>query len=372
MSRFLILGTGSAQRDYVELLKQQGHYVVGFSYRHEGEALPLLDQFEQINIIDKEAVYQYALAHQIDVVYSVGSDLAMPTVGYVNDRMHNGCFVTEQIASLMQDKSLFRTFLRQHSIPSISFRIINTEADLTGWGIYPAIVKPVDSQGQRGVGRANDSNELRKLYREALTYSRTKTVIAEQYIDGEEISVNGFLYKGKLIYCFISDRRVVEGFTGGLVKGHNFPTKASQEEQRQAAQLVSQVAQAIGLADGPIYFQMKRQGGKVYIIEGTPRFDGCHIWRLIHQRYGINLLHMTTELLLTGSLQTIPAVVEPKKRADILDFYIQSPYTPFDETQCPIHPQALYRQLSYADGEQIRPINGKAEKVGYQLIQLTI
>lgn len=372
MSRYLILGTGSAQRDFVEALKVKGHYVVGASYRHEGTALDVLDQFELINITDKEGLLTYAREHQIDKVYSVGSDLSMPTIGYINDRMHNGCFVTEQIAQIMQDKSKFRSFLQEKNIRSIHFQIIRDASDLDTWTLFPAIIKPVDSQGQRGVATVYDAEQLRQCYEQALSFSRSKTVIVEQYIGGQEISVNGFLYHGQLVYCFISDRRVVEGFTGGLVKGHDFPTVLTSDEQQQAHDLVAQVAQTIGLNDGPIYFQMKCEKGQVYIIEGTPRFDGCHIWQLIRQRYGIDLLQLTIELLEKGELTSIPSVIEPVHQADILDFYIQPPFEPFDESQCVKHPHCMFRQLSYQQGEAIRPINGKAEKVGYQLIQYAL
>lgn len=372
MSKFVILGTGSAQADIVEKLRAKGHYVVGMSYRHEGEALPILDYFEQINIIDKEAVYRYAMDHDVDVVYSVGSDLAMPTVGYVNDRMHCGCFVTEEMAELMQDKSKFRTFLQNKHIKSIPFRVLRSEEDLAGWNLYPCIVKPVDSQGQRGVAEAFDADDLLVCYREALSYSRSGNVIVEQYIGGEEISVNGYMYQGKLQYAFVSDRRVVEGYTGGLVKGHDFPTRCTEDEQRQARDLVTAVAEAIGLENGPIYFQMKHEDGQVYIIEGTPRFDGCHIWMLIKQRYGIDLMDMTIELLSTGKISHLPDVSEPENRADILDFYIQTPNRPFDATLCAEHPYCKYNYLSYKHGDIIRPINGKAEKVGFQLLQYSI
>lgn len=373
MSKVVVLGVAGPQTDFIKLLKEKGHYVVGMSYRKEGVGLPFVDEFREINIIDKKCILKFVNENDVDVVYSVGSDLAMPSVGYVNDKVGKSGFVSEKIALTMIDKSMFRKFLAENNIQNIKFKVANTIEDLNDWNCFPAIVKPTDSQGQRGVNKANNEAELRAYFDEALKYSKSQTVIVEQFIDGKEISVNGYMYDGEMVYGFISDRRVVEEFSGGLVKGHDFPSKASGTEKEEALLLVKKVALRLGYNNGPIYFQMKYKGGHVYIIEGTPRIDGCHIWRLIKQRYGIDLLSMTTEHLLTGKIENLHVCKEPVGQRDVLDFFLGRPYAPFDYNK---YSKGLddneYFEFYYKDGEIVRPVNGKAEKVGYCLKRMVL
>ncbi|MDO5341875.1 MAG: ATP-grasp domain-containing protein [Bacteroidia bacterium] len=373
MSKIVVLGVAGPQTDFIKLLKEKGHYVVGMSYRKEGVGLSFVDEFCEINITDKEAILKFVEDNDIDVVYSVGSDLAMPSVGYVNDRTGRGGFVTEEIALTMQDKSKFRKFLSENKIQTIKYRASKTINDLDEWDCFPAIVKPTDSQGQRGVNVANNREELKACFEEAYKHSKSQTVIVEQYIDGKEISVNGYMYEGELVYGFISDRRVVEGFSGGLVKGHDFPSKAGDSEKEEALALVKKVSVSIGYNNGPIYFQMKYKDGHAYIIEGTPRFDGCHIWRLIKQRYGVDLLSIATEHLLTGGVEKMPLFEEPIGQIDVLDFFLEKPNLPFAENE---YDSGLkgnkYFEFYYKDGEVVRPVNGKADKVGYCLKQIIL
>lgn len=370
MSKIVVLGVAGPQTDFIKLLKEEGHCVVGMSYRKEGIGLSFVDEFREINITDKESILKFVEDNNVDVVYSVGSDLAMPSVGYVNDRVGKGGFVTEEIALTMQDKSMFRRFLTDKNIQSIKYRVCKTISDLNDWDCFPAIVKPTDSQGQRGVNKANNKEELKVCFEEAYKHSKSQTVIVEQYIDGKEISVNGYMYDGELIYGFISDRRVVEGFSGGLVKGHDFPSKAADSEKKEALALVKNVAVSIGYNNGPIYFQMKYKDGHVYIIEGTPRFDGCHIWRLIKQRYGIDLLSIATEHLLNGKVDNMPVCKEPVGQRDVLDFFLEKPNSPFNKAKydCELDGSEYY-EFYYKEGEMVRPVNGKADKVGYCLKQ---
>lgn len=86
MKKVLILGAGNAQIDAIEYCKGQGYKVYGCSYTDTDKGIPYLDEFKQINIIDAEAVAEYVKDNGIDLVYSVGSDLAMPTVAKVSEK----------------------------------------------------------------------------------------------------------------------------------------------------------------------------------------------------------------------------------------------------------------------------------------------
>ena len=92
--KVLILGVGNAQVDAIKYLKSAGHKVVGISYREEGAGVSLVDEFALIDIVDKEAVLNFTKGKKFDLVYSIGSDVAMPTVSFVSDALGLPCFFT--------------------------------------------------------------------------------------------------------------------------------------------------------------------------------------------------------------------------------------------------------------------------------------
>lgn len=84
--KVLILGAGNAQYDAIKYCKEKGFEVYGCSYTDTDKSIPLLDHFEKINIIDVDEVKEYAMKINADIVYSVGSDVAMPTACKVSEQ----------------------------------------------------------------------------------------------------------------------------------------------------------------------------------------------------------------------------------------------------------------------------------------------
>ena len=114
---------------------------MGSVIKNEGSGKALVDQFDVINIIDKELVLDYVKKYGIQLIYSVGSDIAMPTIGYVSQQLKLPYFVNEETAVLMQNKFKFRSFLKTNDIPTIQFRLIKNKDHLSDWNYYPAIIK---------------------------------------------------------------------------------------------------------------------------------------------------------------------------------------------------------------------------------------
>src|SRR5205807_7405303 len=61
----------------------------------------------------------------------------------------------------------------------------------------PVVVKPVDGSAQRGVTRVEARDELEPAYARARDASRKGVVVVEQYLEGEEYTVNGFCLDGE-------------------------------------------------------------------------------------------------------------------------------------------------------------------------------
>lgn len=364
--KVLILGVGNAQLDAIEYLRGAGHEVHGLSYKAEGPGMDRVHHFAQINIVDVRAVARYARRHAIDLVYSVGSDVAMPTIGYVSQKLGLPHYVNSRIISIMHDKAVFREFCMKNNIAPVRYVQGNKVSDFAAWSSWPAIIKPVDSQGQRGVFRIHSQEELAEYLEVSLQYSRGGRVIVEEYIAGEEVSVNVFVRDGEVMYTFISDRRVLEHVPGGIPAGHDLPTSMPAALQHVANGLVERVVKRLGIENGPVYFQMKYNAGEVKIIEATPRLDGCHIWRLINLKHGVNLLDMTFNGLMSERMnpQMVADLVSGPLR---LSFFTEKPGVRFLTSHFERGGliREKFRHYYYHDNEVVRAVNGFREKVGY-------
>ncbi len=328
MVKVLILGVGNAQVDALRYLKDIKCTTYGLSHRNEGRGLEYCDHFEVIDIKDKDMVLAYAERNRVDVVYSVGSDVAMPTTGYVSEQLGLPYFCSEENATLLNDKFLFRSFLKEHNLMNMAFQVGKHLKDFQDWHTFPAIIKPVRSQGQRGIRRIENMDDIEKHIQNAQQFSESGEVILEEFISGSEVSANIFLKDGRILYSFISDRKTYEELDGGLVKSHIFPTRMSNELQNRALQLIADTVQQLNIQNGPVYFQMMYDMDDVHIIEATPRLDGCHIWRLIRSYAGVDLLKLTFDMLFGETI--LSETSHPNGDDQGLHFFSQKPNVKFE------------------------------------------
>src|SRR5574344_430442 len=140
--KILVLGTGNAQLDLIKYLKQKGHIVVGLSNTSQHSVNQIIDKFYPIDIVDKEKVCTIAQEENVDLIYSIGSDLAMPSVAYASQQLGLPCFLSGCCAEIMQNKTLFRKFLAENKICAVPFMKAQTRNELSEWKIFPAIIKP--------------------------------------------------------------------------------------------------------------------------------------------------------------------------------------------------------------------------------------
>ena len=358
--KFLVLGTGNAQVDILEYLHGLPNIqVYALSNAQSGSGMSFVDVFEVIDITNKQAVLRYVKQNNIDYIYSVGSDVAMPTVMWVAEKLDLKHFVSSKTADLCNTKHELRGFL-QNIYGSVPFEELLECLTIQAVS-FPAMVKPVDSQGQRGVSTVNDKNELAVAYEYAIQFSRSRKVIIENKIDGPEISVNTFMIDGVLVFFLPSDRLSWEGFDGGVIHKHILPTSLNDKAVKNVHRLVTETLSKLEINNGPAYFQIKMTGDIPYLIEVTPRLDGCHMWRLIHETTGVNLLTASVNLLFGKQVDIIKQhTIKP----GALKFICQPPNSDFMKPKLN-EDNFKYIAYYYEQGDLVKPMNGKMEKCGY-------
>ena len=364
--KILILGVGNAQVDIIKFCREAGYEVYACSYKKEGKGLKYADKFEVIDITDKDKIIDYIIKEKIDFLYSVGSDLAMPTISYVAERLNLPCFINYETAYACQNKNIWRNKLGEAFKGNLPYVVGEKLDSFTDWEIFPAMLKPVDSQGQRGVVRVNSFDELKKNLLDTIGYSKSKKAIVEKYIYEDEISVNGYVVNGKLQFFLVSDRIIFDEYPGGLVKEHRIPSK--YEEKKEVMEKIKEIVEGtinkLTIINGPVYFQMKIENNEPYLIEVTPRLDGCHMWKLIEKSTDANLLEILLRHLLENEIDLKKFIID-KVEKYTLKFVSQAPETIFTKKNYNL--DSFNIVWYYEDDETVKSINGYMEKVGYYI-----
>jgi len=370
--KVLILGVAAVQMDAILELKEMGYETYACAMAKDGPGAEVADHFDIIDILDEESIIKHIQDNGISAVYSVGSDLAMPVACSISQKLQLPHFVSSDTARICNNKNLMRTTLGKSFKGNVPFQILESkdaELELD----FPLIIKPADAQGQRGVKLVRNYHDYIEGYTIAKQYSRSGLVIAEKYISGSELSVNGYVVNGEIKFLLESDRETWPQYIG-LIHKHIVPSKSfSEETKEEMAEIIKEACKKLEINNGPVYAQMKLEEGKPYIIEITPRLDGCHMWRVLSYYTGVNLLKLTFQHLLEGDVSELNNQSNDINNEYILEFICQEPNTAADYSGYEDKTEkALYSFNYYKQGEIIRPVNGKYEKIGYFINKKTL
>ena len=142
----------------IKTAHELGIYVITCDYLPENVAHKYADEYHNVSIIDKEATLEVAQRVNIDGIISFACDPGVVTAAYVAEKMRLPFQCSYRAASILQDKGLFREFLKEHNfnVPNAKRYTdklsVYADIDYLNW---PVIVKPVDSAGSKGVNRVD-------------------------------------------------------------------------------------------------------------------------------------------------------------------------------------------------------------------------
>lgn len=363
--RLAILGASAVQDDAAQAAHTLGIEVHVLAASANGPAAESADHFAAIDFSNIDAVEKYVSENNIDVVYSTGSDIAIPVSAEVSRRLSLPSFVSPETARTCNIKTDMRRALAG-APGNVPAQRVDADSTAAWDGRWPVIVKPADAQGQRGITKVEDPAELEPAIEAALPHSRIGQAIIEEFVEGPEVSVNGYLVNGELIFVTVSDRETWPEFVG-LIASHVLPSAhIDQAVQQRTHEVFTEAAKRLGIENGPIYAQVIIRDGEPYIIEITPRLDGCHMWKVIQRAQGVDLMRWTLSHLVFGELPQVQDTTGDSLPVR-LDFHCQPPETVFVSERFTSPDDSVERYSYYRDGDTVRPVNGQYEKVGYDI-----
>ena len=276
---------------------EQGYYVITADYLPNNIAHKYSDEYVNVSIVDKEAVLKVAEEKKIDGIMSFGVDPGVVSAAYVAEKMGLHFQCSYKAACILQEKSLFRSFLSKHGFncpKAKGYEKIDDAIKESDTFIWPVVVKPVDSAGSKGVTRVDNKVDLKASIEKALDSSISKRFIIEEYLDivGYQSSADVFVVDGQLVHTAFSDqlfdKNAANPFTPAI---EIWPSSMPHGAQKELTEELQRLITLLDIRSGLFNVESRLcSNGKTYLMEVSPRGGGNRIAELQSLATGQDLI----------------------------------------------------------------------------------
>ncbi len=296
MKKILIIGAGDFQLPLVqEAAKQYEVYVAAPKVDKAFE--PYIKQAFITDVRAENEILDFAKNVGIVGVVTDQTDIAVRTVAYVAEKLGLPGIGYDS-ACLFTDKALMRKRMTELGIPTLPnkevFSLKEAKEYYTEIG-GSVIIKPVDSQGSRGVQVCYNIQDLESKYAESENWSSNKGVVIERLASGREFFVEGASVDNKYETLICGDTLYFDIPDAFAAKSRIVPSLADQKLYERVCELDRKLITGFGLKQGPNHSEYIMDGDEIYLIETAARGGGVFISSdLISLSTGLN----TEEFLL--------------------------------------------------------------------------
>lgn len=303
----LVLCGGVPQIALIKELKSRGIRTLLADMNENVGARAYADEFYKVSVLDVDAIRDLAKEQNVDFLITVCADQVLQVVAQVSEDLGLPCYIDFETAENVSKKSYMKTIFAKNGVPTSQFVIMDKlDTDKIAHLSYPLIVKPVDAYSSRGVTKVTTPEDLQAAFDIAINISRSKNAIVEEFVEGDEVTVDAYIEKGKAhVLCLANLYKIGEDGKF-IINRSRIPAKVSEDIANQIKDAVQKIADSFGLVNTPMLVQLITDGKKISVVEFCARTGGGMKFLMIKKTSGFDVVKAVVDL----TLGNIPHVEE--------------------------------------------------------------
>jgi len=246
------------------------------------------------------AIARFAARHPLDAIVAV-DDTGTVVAAAASAALGLAGNSVEPVRA-SRDKGRARERFAAAGLLTPRFQIFGSDADPASVAAavrYPCVVKPVDLSGSRGVIRADDADSCVAAFTRVGALVRSpdvcrpgsapQSILVEDFIPGAEFALEGLLRGGVLETLAIFDKP--DPLNGPFFEETIYVTPSRQPDAVQAemAHTVQRATRALGLTEGPVHAEVRRNQAGTFMLEVAARSIGGLCARTLRFGMGVSL-----------------------------------------------------------------------------------
>lgn len=277
----LVIAGGKWQKPLIAFLQKNSYRVTVVDPFTDSQGVLIADKHLRFDVRAKEDILADIDDKQFDVITTDQSDISVETVSYLAKAkgvMGN----TEDAVVKFSNKYKSRQYADSLSIPIPKYCEVDSVEAITKFikevGL-PLILKPCDAQSSKGIHLIDkyvNDKDLTEYLKDALQYSFLKKCILEQFVQGYEITVEGFCVGNKHKTLAISKKK---HFKTGIASSLTYPAVLPKHLEEKIIEANDKFVNNSGIDFAPTHAEyiVDEQNDRFYLIEIACRGGGTLI-----------------------------------------------------------------------------------------------
>ena len=295
----LVLCGGVPQIALLQYLRECGIVTVLADMNESVGGRDYADIFYPVSVLDVEGIKNVALKENVDFVITVCADQVLQVVAEVSEMLDLPCYIDFKTSVNVSKKSYMKKIFAEKGIPTSKFVMMDVlDLEKIESLKYPLIVKPEDSYSSRGVQKIELEAELKPAFDKAITISRTHKAIVEEFVEGDELTVDVYVEEGYAHVLCISNIDKIGEDGKFVIHRTRYPAQVSKKVQEEIQKTAQMIADAFDLKNSPMLIQLITKGDEISVVEFCARTGGGDKFRLIEKATGFNVVNAVADLTL--------------------------------------------------------------------------
>ena len=250
--------------------------------------------------MDLHKVKEIAIQEKVDYIMTACGDQPLLTMAVVSEELGLPCYLNKRQVLNLTNKKYMKELMIKSGIPTSKFITFTSKDELDTTGLtYPLIVKPVDSNGSKGVRKVLNANELKQYAKDAFRFTLTDTIIVEEFNEGVEVSADFYISEGKVtkvMWCQLNKYKVNESIQ--VIYQSVINPNISEKASETLMDVARKISVAYEVNNSPLLIQTIINGDDVRVIEFSARLGGGAKYKTIQNVTGFNVLRANLESML--------------------------------------------------------------------------
>jgi carbamoyl-phosphate synthase large subunit len=378
VKRVLVVGCGFPQLSLIRAARRRGLYVVGADVNPRAVGASHVQELAEVSTNDPDGLCELAARTRVDAVTTTGSEVSLRATAEVARRLGVPFYADVETVRRCQDKDEMRAGYAAAGLTVPGFARCESLEEARAFAAsrgYPLVVKPSRGWGQRGVARVEDDAELAAAFEDARAHSTSAglaAVVVEQWLDGREYSVNGWIEEGRLVSYCVTERLTVPGRRPlGVLIAEVYPSGLDAAAEASLVEEARRGAAALGHVRGPCYSQAVRTpGGQCILLETAARLGGGFDADVTRLASGVDLYDRLLGVALGDGALERQGAVAPAHPAAIAKFLVARPgpvlaLGGLDEARSVAGVHDV--QVFVPEGGRVLPLTDSAKRAAYAL-----